>query len=414
MSAGALLPDLSALSADLEQRAFAASSPLDRRLGVEAELLPIDLATGRLATLDTDASVSLLRVVRSHAAIAGWREAHSAKGVPVFQLPDGAAVTFEPGGQLEYASPPCAGASDVLRRLRDVLLPLRRSARDAGIELLAAGIDPRNPIEQAPLQLFGDRYSLMADYFSRLGGAGARMMRQTAAFQVTLDTGDDPPRRWRLLNALAPYVLAIFANSPVYAGRDTGHRSWRAHVWRGVDSSRTGLPYGGAAVASYLEFALCAPDMMRQTAAGDYLPFVGWLNRGESSEADWLTHLSTLFPEVRPRGAFEVRSADAVAPEHAAAPLALLAGVVYDARAAAAAATLLGAPDRALLRRAGVEGLRDPAIAAAARALVDLALEGCEALGEEYFAPADLAEARDFFDRYTRRGLSPADNAVTS
>ena len=41
------------------------------------------------------------------------------------------------------------------------------------------------------------------------------MMRQTAAFQVSIDFDDEPWLRWRVLNAAAPYVVAIFANSAV-------------------------------------------------------------------------------------------------------------------------------------------------------------------------------------------------------
>ena len=72
----------------------------------------------------------------------------------------------------------------------------------------------------------------MADYFARLGPAGAQMMRQTAAFQVSLDFDDEPWLRWRVLNAAAPYVSAIFANSPVYQGGPPGSRAPAPQVWR--------------------------------------------------------------------------------------------------------------------------------------------------------------------------------------
>jgi hypothetical protein len=41
--------------------------------------------------------------------------------------------------------------------------------------------------------------------------------------------------------------------------------------------------------------------------------------------------------------------------------------------------------------------------------LVQIAIEGCEGLGPAYFNPADLEQARAFFECYTRRGRSPAD-----
>ena len=126
---------------------------------------------------------------------------------------------------------------------------------------------------------------------------------------------------------------------------------------------------------------------------------------------EWHDHLTTLFPEVRPRGHFELRSADAVAPRWYAAPLALAVGITYDPGALRAAADLLGAPDLGLLDRAGRVGLRDPALASTAADLADIALDGCAALGPGYFHPADLEPARAFFDRYTRRGLCPGGRA---
>ena len=63
---------------------------------------------------------------------------------------------------------------------------------------------------------------------------------------------------------------------------------------------------------------------------------------------DWHTHLSTLFPEVRPRGYLEVRTVDALPPEWYAAPMALLLGLAYDERSGQDARDLLGDPDPSL------------------------------------------------------------------
>jgi glutamate--cysteine ligase len=294
--------------------------------------------------------------------------------------------------------------------VRSVVVPLRDAARADGIDVLFTGIDPYNSLEAAPLQLFTDRYCRMADYFSRLGVAGGRMMRQTAALQVNLELGERPLARWRVLNAAAPYVSAIFANSPAYAGRPAGRPGQRAQTWRNLDSSRTGLPYSdGAPIAAYLEFALCAPDLLRTTPSGDYRPFVGWVERGEATAQQWSAHLTTLFPEVRPRGWFEVRSADTVEPEWLAAPLALLGGLGYDARALAEADALLGHPDLAVLRTASDEGMGNQRIAAVARDLFALGLEGCERLGPRFMHPSDLEEAAEFYRRFTARGRTPGD-----
>jgi glutamate--cysteine ligase len=236
-------------------------------------------------------------------------------------------------------------------------------------------------------------------------------MRQTASIQVCVDGGERPALTWRVLNALAPYVVAMFANSSRYEGRDTGHRSYRRHIWGTLDPQRTGLlGLADDPVDEYLEFALDAPAFLLPDVDGAAAPFRRWLECGEVTASDWCTHLSTLFPEVRPRRYFELRSADVVAPEWYAAPLVFVAGLVYHPPALETTADLIGAPDRDLLIRSGEIGLGDPRLREITPRLCDLALEACEALGSSFVCPADIATAAEYFDRYTKRGRSPADD----
>jgi glutamate--cysteine ligase len=239
------------------------------------------------------------------------------------------------------------------------------------------------------------------------------MMRQTASFQVSLDFDDEPWLRWRVLNAATPYFTAIFANSPIYAREPTGYQSTRAAVWRGVDSTRTGLPYDERRpVEAYLEFALAAPAILFPTIDGENRPFGEWLTRANPTPDEWHDHLSTLFPEVRPCGHLELRSPDVIAPQWFAAPLAVAAGILYEPGALRAADDLLGAPELALLDRSSQCGLHDAGLARTASDLFEIGLTGCRGLGPGYFHPADLEQAAEFFDRYTRHGRAPADDVV--
>lgn len=406
-----------ALLADLAEQAFAAparASLTPRRIGAEVELIAVESATGRRCPIEADGAPATLPFLRRWGVRQGWRETVTEKGTPCFQVPAGGTLTFEPGGQLEYSSPACRGASALLALLRSVVLPLRGAAASEGIGLLSIGIDPYNSAEASPLLLHSKRYDRMAEYLALRGPAGAVMMRQTAAFQLSLDLDDDPWLRWRVLNAAAPYVIAIFANSPVYALQPTGYQSTRAQVWREVDSARTGLAWDDQPVEAYFDFAMAAPAMMFPAVDGEHRPFEEWLARAEPTVDEWRDHLTTLFPEVRPRGHLELRSADAIPPQWYAAPLALGAGITYDPGALRAAADLLGRPDHGLLERAGRLGLRDPAIARVAADLVEIALRGCERLGPGYFHPSDLEQARAFFEQYTLRARSPADDARRS
>lgn len=401
-----------ALERSLRERAFRPLVPRDQPyIGAEAEFIPVDGQTRVVCPIDGDAPVTSLRLLRGAAARGGWRERLSAKGTPHFELGDGGTLGFEPGGQLEYSSPACATGSVLLERMHAVVAQLRYAADPLGVELLTVGIDPVTPLDEAPLRLHTPRYRRMAAYFDSIGPFGARMMRQTASLQVSLDLGIETSRLWRVLNRMMPYVAAIFANSPRYAESHTGHASYRAHCWRELDPSRTGVRQARAdAAADYCDFALAAPAMFLPRIDGAYVPMEAHLAAGTAGMAEWDDHLTTLFPEIRPRGTFEVRTCDAVAPEWFAAPLALLGGIAYDRAALRQADELLDEDEPTLLAHAGQAGLSDPAIAAIARDLVVLALDGCESIGASLLTAADLAAAREFFDRYTLAGRAPADD----
>jgi glutamate--cysteine ligase len=410
--------ELAALAADLRDNAFGARRRSVRppSIGAEVELIPVDADTrAQLPICAPDGGRSTLPFLHAFAARAGWKETASVYGMPNWLLPDGGTITFEPGGQIELSAPPFRSATALLQSLRAVVPPLVREAREEGIELLSVGIEPLGAVDDVPLQLPGERYVRLTRFMEDQGTGGTRMMRQTAAFQCNLDWGDDAPARWRFLNALAPYTVAVFANSPVYRGEPTGERSFRARVWRELAGGRTGI-FAAAAdpVPEYLRFALDAPAILLPFAAHEWLPFGEWNERGRVTEEHWKSHLTTLFPDVRPKGFVEVRGADAVAPEWYAAPLVFFAGLTYHAPSFAAARELVGSPDAALLDHAGRAGLADERIGAVSRDLFELALAGTESLGPAFISPADLEEARAFFQTYTARSLSPADDTLAA
>lgn len=379
-------------------------------IGAELELIPFDAETRRLvpvAPADGKGSLPVMRAIARHA---GWTEVPADGDPPSWSLPNGGRISFEPGGQIELSSEVAPTASGLIRDLQCNAQRLSSSFERQGISLESVGVDPYNDIADVALQLHRSRYERMTRYFDSIGPSGARMMRQTASLQINVETGPHPYERWKLLNALAPYVTAIFANSPAYAGNPSGHRSYRAQLWRTLDTTRTGLPVDTEDPAgTYLRFALGAGAMMYGGGA-PYPTFAGWMGTGAPAMEDWELHLTTLFPEVRPRRYFELRSADTIPPEYLAAPIAFIAGLVYDEGTSVAAAGILDLPEIGLLETAGRAGLGDSTIREKSVQLVDLALAGCRSLDPSYLSKADLASAADFFDRYTCQGRSPGDD----
>lgn len=380
-------------------------------IGAELELIPFDRASMTRAPIASAAVRATLPVIRAVATRNRWSEHGGGVSVPYWLTADGGKISYEPGGQIEISSPTCATVTFLVEFLRRTVGSLRAACDAAGIQLEINGLDRHCALADVPLQLLDDRYVLMDRHFAVRGEAGPRMMRQTGSLQLSMQSGGE---RWRLLSAAAPYLLAIFANSSRYAGRDTGHASYRAHTWRTLDPVRTGLPNDAADPAgAYARFALDATPMF--VGAGEFASFRDAIRAGAANESAWAVHLTTLFPEVRPRGYLELRSLDAIEVEWIGAPITLVGALAYAPGCAARALALLDEPDRVdradLLARAGRDGMRDVSIAARAGALFELGLAGAQQLPREYVSASDLDVTRRYFERFTACGRAPCDEA---
>jgi glutamate--cysteine ligase len=265
-------------------------------------------------------------------------------------------------------------------------------------------------------------------------------MCSTAAVQVNLDAGADAAdvaRRWALLHAIGPTMVAAFANSPVHAGRRTGWRSYRQAVWQRLDPPRTGAPRGADPAAAWARYTLDAPVLAipgQPWRADPGLTFRQWLTAADAAragedagggvpsqagsaagavreavagrpplDADLAFHASTLFPPVRPRGWLEVRYVDALPPRWWPVPVAVLTALTAD-RAAGDAALEAVAATSADWLTAARDGLSDPALARAAEGCFDAAVGALRRAGVD----ATLVEA--YRDTYVARARCPADD----
>lgn len=372
-----------------------------KSIGAELEMIPVYRSTGQ-RVLAQSGNPSGADFVGSLARESGWTEENFDPDPCSWSFEDGR-ISFEPGGQIEFSSAVFPTASGLLRVMEKCSQYFSTRAERAGIDLKTIGIEDHATIESVPPQLHRRRYAEMNRYFDSIGEFGVVMMRQTASLQINVDRGENPLERWRLLNSLAPYLVAIFANSARYAGSDTGHKSYRAHVWRMLDPLRTGMPYSAAdPIGAYLDFALDAPVILAERTGEFYPTFRALLSANSATREMWEVHLTTLFPEVRPREYFEIRSIDALDPSHIGAAVAFVCGIVYDEKSAADAIALVGDPEISLLAEAGKSGLSNTAIRKAAKKLASLALQGCRSLGPAYISETDVEGAEQFFEYRTQ------------
>jgi glutamate--cysteine ligase len=287
---------------------------------------------------------------------------------------DGAALTIEPGGQLEISTAPRATVSQIEGDVRGHLRELQAILRGTDVMPLALGFAPIQPVPSIPF-VPKARYGIMGDYLARVGTLGHGMMKGTSSVQVTIDVSshEDAARKVPVAIALSPLVLAMFANSPMAGGEDTGWASWRAHCWQHTDPARTGLMtdvFGhGFSYERYLDWLLDVP-MLLVRDEGTYKPahgrpFRDFVARGINGRFptldDFALQVNTVFPEVRIGKWLEMRSADNVPLPLIPALAAFWKGIMYDPQALADAEQLVQAmppSDRGKLQRiAASDGL---------------------------------------------------------
>ncbi len=387
------------------------------RVGVELELFPLAVRRGQEFVPADKSGLELLQ----HLGVRSTEPEH------------GGRFSFEPGGQIEYSTPAVSSLAALLEDVRQNLDPLCVAAESTGMRLAASGLTPWYGLESVELRNPTSRYVEMDRYFGRTGPWGRWMMRHTASMQVNLDLGgrSTAADRWRVANALSPMLTAMFANSPADLPDGTAVASGRAWVWSQLDDSRTGIVGDvsgrSPAWAEYLTFALTARVMfdhnMRpversgSNATGSSVRFNDWwIEAGEFGPVmdDWHTHLSTLFPDVRPKRWLEIRAIDMPARPWWSVPPTLLAALLYDQRALKEVQELLSAQpgDSAALSAVACKvGMADPRIRDLATACFEICETAMSRFPTGWFGSEALEALSGFRERFIEPGTTQADEA---
>lgn len=318
----------------------------DRRIGLEWERFVLR-ADGAPVPFHGEDGVEALLAAAARAS--GGKERREGGRLLGVELPDGAALSLEPGAQLEWSSAPCRGLPELAAHLRNWEEFSAELARARGLRLAAIGAHPTAAPEDLPL-LPKERYARMEPWLRSRAQLGSWMMKCTCGVQANLDHADEGEAMEMLRAALrlAPLFNAIFANSAVAAGRASGFATWRERVWEETEPDRCGIPLAltrpAARFTDYAAWAWQAPMLFAARPEGlrdlrGTAP-AAWFAGAEATEADWELHLSTLFPEARFRPRLELRSADSV-PGPLALGYAALARALLERPAARGAALRL-------------------------------------------------------------------------
>ena len=416
-------------------------------VGIELEMLPVILPTDQENLMMPrpiplqGKNDSLAQVLREMAKSHSWslvEEPNENTSYPPnllrVELDQGDNLTFEPGGQLEFSSKPYPCLSDAVRRVRFIQQELDEQIAKNNWTFVQLGINPWHDPDEIGLQMAKSRYKAMDYFFTKIGPYGRRMMRQTCTIQACVDFGPtetDMAKRFLASQLIAPFATGLFANSPFKDGSLADRPGLRSLVWRSLDPSRTGIPKlsdlarslnKSECVASYLEFALAAKVVFVE--ALDYevpdkdISFEQWMKSGykgiKPTKHDFETHLSLLFPEVRPRGFLELRSVDCQARPWQIVPAAFFTGLLYDQDKLEKTLELLMpylSSIDTLLTESSM-GLHHPVIKEVAQKLMQLSWEGFKLLPPCFRGEGTEKALRIFGECYTNRGRTPADDLI--
>jgi glutamate--cysteine ligase len=141
--------------------------------------------------------------------------------------------------------------------------------------------------------------------------------------------------------------MSLFCNSPFREGQLNGFLSNRIHTWQDTDQERCGIKDNflnkNFTIEEYVDFVLGVKNYFLKIN-GKYIDttqysFLELLNKSTNDSSlndynlsitDWISHLSTIFTEVRLKAYMEVRGADAGKWEMICALPAFWTGILYD------------------------------------------------------------------------------------
>ncbi|MGV9292441.1 glutamate-cysteine ligase family protein [Amycolatopsis sp. NPDC003676] len=311
---------------------------------------------------------------------------------PAIPLPAGSPVSLEPGCQVEISSPPQASLRDLHAAVEADLAHLTGLLARHGLELGAAGIDEHRPPRRV---LRTPRYAAMERRFAPIGAGGITMMCSTAGLQICVDAGEthEVAARWAAAHAMGPPLLALFANSRVHAGADTGFASARWLAVLETEPVRSQSPEPGTDPArEWARRMMDTPLMVfprgeRPWDAPDGLTFAEWIGgRGAAAVlrrptvADLDYHLTTMFTPVRPQGYLELRYLDGQPPGEWLPPVALVTALLAN-QSTVDKVREVCAPAAGRWVDAAQCGMADAQLAAVARELVELGIAELPASG---------------------------------
>ena len=309
----------------------------DQKIGMEYERIPVSKYGKNVIPYDGD--FGMCELLRELAKIDNWD--YILDGTSIIGLKKlHETITLEPGCQFELSIEPQKYIKDLKKRIEEIDSTLKPILEEFEIKFLNIGVSPKTTYKNIKL-LPKRRYHLMANYL--WGILSDVMMRETAGIQVGIDfrSEEDAMKKFRLANLLIPFSTAMFANSKLRGGVDTGYKSFRALAWLNTDNERCGFATDfdkNMCFKDYIAKILETPMIFIQRDGkciniNGCLTFKQFMEKGFNGYypilEDWKLHSNLYFPEVRLRNFIEIRNHDCVGNGLEYSIPALYKGIMY-------------------------------------------------------------------------------------
>ena len=253
--------------------------------------------------------------------------------------------TLEPGGQLEWSSPPYKNLNDLSNAFKRHRTLLELIATEHGLRILDLGVEPNYVPDDIDLinQL---KYQLMDKNMERRGTLGKWMMRNTASIQVNYDIANEKDLEEMVFVAdcLQPVCSYLFSNSPFRNKKPVGDENFRNIIWENTDGSRCknlidhGINSHRGLIDKYIEYIMTVPGIFQldkngkvedtDQTLGERLNQINSLDRLKTEDIQAALH--QIFTNVRLKNLVEVRGADRPPRGYEMAPVAFWTGLLTE------------------------------------------------------------------------------------
>ncbi len=312
--------------------------PEDFKIGIEYERLPISSTSFK--AIDYWSENGIKKLLEAFAKEETWDYILDDKNIIGLKNSHDT-LTLEPGSQIEISAKPETTIFQLKKKIDKINSSLENLTEQSNITLLNYGVSPYSTHKSINL-IPKKRYKIMAKYL--WGILSDVMMRETAGIQCCIDfkSEEDAMRKFKLANKLSPFMTAMFANSPIRGGVDTGYKTFRGLSWINTDNDRCGFSGKISEEFSFEEYIDCVLKTPMIFIQRNNLPievngditFEEYMKSGFYGEyptiEDYELQANLYFPEVRMRNFIEIRNHDCVGGDLKYAILAIYKGILYN------------------------------------------------------------------------------------